>query len=259
MTLTAEELGLRYPTQRDRPALRALTLRLDPGERLAVVGPNGSGKSTLLRLLAGLLTPTTGCASLDGRPVHTLPAAHRAARIAYVPQSPSLAFAFDVARFVAFGRHALGRRGLADHVRGALEAVDLADRADEPLGVLSQGQRQRASIARALCQIADPPAGGALLLADEPTASLDPRHTAEIMRVFHGLRGRGITVIAALHDLAAAAEFDRVLLLGPDGAALADGPPEQALAPEPLRAAFGIDFERLLGRDGRLRALTPLG
>ncbi|MEO0630669.1 MAG: ATP-binding cassette domain-containing protein, partial [Planctomycetota bacterium] len=218
---------------------------------------NGSGKSTLLRLLGGHLTPGAGCVTLDGSHVTSLATRHRARHIAIVPQSVSLAFPFTVARFVEFGRHALGRKGIDAAVAEALERVDLAGRADDPVGELSQGQQQRASIARALCQISGMPDGGRYLLADEPTASLDPAHTLLVGSLFDELAGSGVAVVAALHDLGAASTFDRVLLLGSDGSPIAAGSPEDVLAEKPLREAFGIRFDRLLDPSGTVRALIP--
>jgi iron complex transport system ATP-binding protein len=252
--LAARDLGFSFGA---RPVLRGVTLGIDPGTRTAVVGPNGSGKSTLLRLLGGHLRPASGEVLLDGVAVSSMVPARRARRVAIVPQSVALAFPFGVARFVAFGRHALGTRDLQHAVAEALDRVGLAERADDPLGELSQGQQQRASIARALCQLSGMPAGERYLLADEPTASLDPAHTRLIGSVLGDLAREGVGVAAALHDLGAASSFDRVVLLGERGSLIAAGPPERVLADEPLQRAFGVAFERLRNRAGELAALVP--
>lgn len=252
--LAARDLGFLFG---DRPVLDGVALRTEPGTRTAVIGPNGSGKSTLLRLLGGHLRPRSGDVVLDDLSVAAIPPAQRARRIAMVPQSVSLAFPFSVARFVSFGRHALGSRGIDEAVADALGCVGLAERADDPLGELSQGQQQRASIARALCQLSGMPTGGRYLLADEPTASLDPAHTTLIGSVLAELAADGVGVVAALHDLGAAAAFDRVLLLGAGGSPIALGAPGEVLADGPLEQAFGVAFERLRNAAGRTAALVP--
>jgi iron complex transport system ATP-binding protein len=128
------------------------------------------------------------------------------------------------------------------------------------MGELSVGQRQRASIARALCQLDDATSPGVTraLLADEPTAALDPRHALEALAIFHQLARDGIAVVAVLHDLAAVAAFDRVLLLGEGGLPIASGTPEQVLTDAPLRSAFGVGFERITSPGGRLAGLVPV-
>lgn len=252
--LAARDLGFSFGS---RAVLRDVGLQALPGTRTAIIGPNGSGKSTLLRLLGGHLQPTTGRVSLDGSPVASMPARARAGRIAIVPQALSLAFPFSVARFVSFGRHALGQRGIDRAVADALERVDLADRADDPLGELSQGQQQRASIARALCQLTGMPPGDRCLLADEPTASLDPAHALLVRALFDAISNEGVAVVAALHDLGAAAAFDAVLLLGPDGSPVAAGVPDEVLADGPLHRAFGVRFERLTAASGLVAAFAP--
>lgn len=252
--LATRDLGFSFGS---RPVLTGVDLDAQPGTRTALIGPNGSGKSTLLRLLGGHLTPDTGSVTLNDSQVTSLAPRDRAKRIAIVPQSVSLVFPFTVARFVEFGRHALGRKGIDTAVAGALERVDLADRADDPVGELSQGQQQRASIARALCQISGMPPGDRYLLADEPTASLDPAHTLLVGSLFDELATSGVAVVAALHDLGAASAFDRVLLLGSDGSPIASGSPGDVLAEKPLLEAFGIAFDRLLDASGTVRALVP--
>jgi iron complex transport system ATP-binding protein len=253
--LAANELRFSYP---GRQVLEGVSLSVEPGTRTAIIGPNGSGKSTLLRLLGGLLEPEGGSVTLGDEPVHRLPPAKRARQLAYVPQATSLAFPFSVSRFVAFGRHALGSARLDEDVRRALKRVDLDDRAEDPLGELSQGQQQRASFARALCQIEGMPEGDRVLLADEPTASLDPRHHLRVLAITAELATEGVAVVAAVHDLVAAAAFDRVLLLDASGRQVARGRPGEVLTPDLLRRAFGVGFDQIVSDDGRVVALLPV-
>src|SRR5262245_49033699 len=135
MPLEADKLSFSY--RAGRPVLSGVTLTLEPGAITAVVGPNGAGKSTLLRLLLGLLRPTAGRVLLDGAPIQQIPARQRARALAYVPQRPSVAFAFTVREFVALGRYAAGGPDDPDAAAALLPRVDLADRADDPFPILS--------------------------------------------------------------------------------------------------------------------------
>lgn len=259
VALAARDLAFGYKRER-APVLAGVSITAETGLRTALIGPNGSGKSTLLRLLGGLLTPSAGAVELDGTPIAAIPSAERARRVAYLPQFPTLAFPYPVGAYVRFGRYARGRHGLEAKADRAIASVGLHDRRDDPVGELSVGQRQRASIARALCQLDDEPSPGVtrVLLADEPTAALDPRHDLEARALFDRLAREGIAVVAALHDLAAAAAFDRVLLLGEGGIPVASGTPHDVLAEGPLRSAFGVVFEPLRSPSGRLAGLVPV-
>ncbi len=253
MTLSASDLGFEYAPRR---VLSSVSLAAQPGTRTAIIGPNGSGKSTLLRLLAGNLVPGSGRVTLGGTAVASLSPVRRARSIAVVPQSVTLAFPFSVSRFVGFGRHTLGRRGIERAIAQSLERVGLANRADDPLGELSQGQQQRASIARALCQLSGMPTEARYLLADEPTASLDPAHDLLVRDLIAQLASEGVGVVAALHDLAAAAAFDHVLLLGPKGRPIAQGPASEVITREPLERAFGAGFRTHTDEAGAVVAVS---
>lgn len=248
MPLAAQNISFSYG---EAPVLRGVSFALRPGEVTALVGPNGAGKSTLLRILLGVLRPDAGLAALGGTDVHALPAAARAARIAYVPQRTTLAFSFSVRQVVAFGRYAGGGGPDAAAIDRALAAVDLAGRADAPYGTLSAGQQQRATLARALVQIDRGAAlEGKTLLADEPVAAMDPRHAIGAMVMFRDLALRGLSVLVVLHDLTLALRFaHRALVLGDDGALAADGPAHEALDPSILSGVFAVPFQRLGGED----------
>ncbi|EAU72628.1 possible ABC transporter, ATP binding component [Synechococcus sp. RS9916] len=162
-----------------RPVLDRVNLRMEPGERLAVVGPSGAGKSTVLRLLAGLQMPTSGALSLFGEPQQYLRLDQRHPQdVRLVFQNPALLASLTVEENVGFLLMRLGRfkpRQIRERVMACLEAVGLHDVADKYPGQLSGGMQKRVSFARAL--IDDPDRGEAampLMLYDEPTAGLDP-------------------------------------------------------------------------------------
>ena len=162
-----------------RPVLDCVNLRMEPGERLAVVGPSGAGKSTVLRLLAGLQMPTSGALSLFGEPQQYLRLDQRHPQdVRLVFQNPALLASLTVEENVSFLLMRLGRfkpRQIRERVMACLEAVGLHDVADKYPGQLSGGMQKRVSFARAL--IDDPDRGESampLMLYDEPTAGLDP-------------------------------------------------------------------------------------
>lgn len=257
MGIDVKQLAFAY--HKGRTVLSGIDLGLEGGQLVGLLGPNGSGKSTLLRLIGGFMPPTSGSARIDGSPTHTLSADNRAMRLAYVPQQPSLAFGYDLAAYVAFGRQALGRRDADRFSRDALGRLDLAHLADQPVGELSAGQRQRAAIARALCQLMGdrPPSSTRVLLADEPLSALDPRHALLVSELFTELTRDGVLVLAVLHDLALASRLsDRVVLLSGEGRVLANDPPEAALHEDNLRTAYGVEFDRV-SHDSELVALLP--
>ncbi|HIP99031.1 TPA: heme ABC transporter ATP-binding protein [Candidatus Bipolaricaulota bacterium] len=226
---------------RGRPVLAEVSLDLPPGELLAVVGPNGAGKTTLLRAISGALPPSAGAVYLDGKELGRLPPREVARRLAVVEQRPQVGFDFTVRQLVELGRlphlrfpDRLTPRD-AEAVERALAAVGLAEHEGRRFSTLSGGEKQRVFLAVALAQ--EP----RVLLLDEPTAHLDVRHQLELMELVAGRAREGLAVLAAMHDLNLAAAFaDRMALLV-QGRVLAQGPPEEVLTRDNLRAAFGVE------------------
>ena len=221
-----------------RPVLDRVDLVVAPGELVAIVGPNGAGKSTLLRALAGLVPPDAGTVQLAGRAVAALDASARARAVAYLPQDRIVHWPLAVEAVVELGR--LPHRGLADPVRDrlavteALRAMDVAAFAGRPVTALSGGERARVLLARALAQEAP------ILLADEPTAGLDPAHALALFEHFARLARDGRGVAVALHDLSLAARYCSRVLMLKAGRAVASGTPREVLTPESLASAYGI-------------------
>ena len=212
-----------------------------PGEMVGLVGPNGAGKTTLLRVLAGLLEPEAGGIFLDGRTLAETGAKALARDLAYLPHGAPCHWPLPVERVVALGRlpH-LGPFGQpkpedAAIIDAALEHADVAAFRTRPVQTLSSGERARVMIARALAQEPN------VLLADEPTVALDPYHQLRVLDLLRGHAAAGSAVVAVLHDLPLAARFCGRLVLLVAGRVVADGPPDEVLTPQRLRAAYGVD------------------
>jgi iron complex transport system ATP-binding protein len=215
---------------------------LAPGTTTALVGPNGAGKSTLLRVLAGELKPSSGTVRLKGDPVSAYSAAALAQHRAVLSQSISVAFPFTVAEIVGMGAGERSGPSVAALVDSALDEVELAGFRERIITTLSGGEQQRAQFARVLVQLAcgEAARGPGVLLLDEPTASLDLRHQLDVLATARRCAGRGITVVAILHDLNLAALFaERVIVLD-RGRMAGDGPPGDIITDALLEDVFGV-------------------
>ncbi|WP_373186698.1 heme ABC transporter ATP-binding protein [Halopseudomonas sp.] len=224
--------------------LHDINFRLEAGEVLAVLGTNGAGKSTLLATLSGELPPAEGEILLGGRALESWPADERARRLAVLPQSSSLAFAFSVEEVVLLGRlpHASGREADRRIAAEAMQAADIEHLRQRSYLTLSGGERQRVHLARVLAQIWDSSEPACLLL-DEPTASLDLAHQRLILQQAQEIAQRGNAVLLVLHDLNLAARYaDRLLLLD-RGAVSALGSAWGVLEAERIKRVFGVEVQ----------------
>jgi putative ABC transport system ATP-binding protein len=196
--------GLRY-VRDGQTILVGVDVTVDPGESLAVTGPSGSGKSSLLAVIAGLVRPTTGEVNLDGVPLTGF--AGPATGVALVLQGYGLVSLLTAAENIEVALRAAGRPAAAAPAaaRTALAELGLEAHADQLVEELSGGQQQRVAVARALALKPK------LLIADEPTAELDPAARAVVLaRIFDVVTGGGALVVAT-HDPEVAARCDRVL------------------------------------------------
>ena len=214
---------------------------LEGGGFVALVGANGAGKSTLLSVLAGLIKADAGEVTLDGATLAGIDGRALARRRAYLPQNPRAEWPIAVERLVALGLtpHLPAFGGLPGgwepRLTRAIEACDLVSQRLQPATTLSGGELARAMLARAL--IGDPQ----VLIADEPTAGLDPKHALDTAGRLQALAARGKLVIAATHDLTLAARYSTHLLAMLDGRLAAFGPTAKVLTPGLLRQVFGVE------------------
>ncbi len=232
-----------------RAILGGVDVSFARGEVSAVIGPNGAGKSTLLACLAGLRRPDDGTVDLDDADIRRLSPRARARRMGFLPQTPEIAWAVDVETLVGLGRTpfvgALGL-GAADReaVARALAATDMTGMSQRVVTTLSGGERARALIARALAGEPD------WLLADEPMTGLDPGHQLDAADLFRKMAADGRGVVVTLHDLSLAARVaDKIVVLA-GGRVLADGRPAEALTPQVLAEAYGIEARVVAGAGG---------
>lgn len=235
----------------DSPCLKGVQLHLTPGKFYGLIGPNGSGKTTLINLLAGNCTPTHGIAELRSKPVIHYSKLELAKIMALVPQSFSLEFEYSVFELVMMGRHPYISRFSTPSetdinvVNSCLKQLDIEHLSHRYVTMLSGGERQRVLVARALAQQTP------VLLLDEATASLDIRHSIEIMHAIrHRVVKQQVTVIGAIHDLDLAAAFCDEILVMHQGTIHTTGTVKETLTPELLFDIFGVDAEVMCQPDG---------
>ncbi|GGX30180.1 ABC transporter ATP-binding protein [Undibacterium squillarum] len=194
-------------------ALRGLSLRIAPGEFVAIMGSSGSGKSTLLNILGALDKPSAGSYRLNGTEVGAMDddaaSALRSRQIGFVFQSFHLLPRLTVLENVLLPQRYLPEQDpeAPQRARALLERMGLGHRIDHRPGELSGGQLQRAAIARALLN------QPSLLLADEPTGNLDSKSATDVLQLFSELHSLGQTIVLVTHDPNVAAKAQRTILL----------------------------------------------
>lgn len=219
--------------------LHPTSLSFTNGCLAAVVGPNGAGKSTFVKALLGLATHT-GEVLLDDAPLARLSPKDRAKAVSYLPQGQSHAWPLPVAQVIALGRYPHGqsrsmRGGQRDEiVDQMITRMGLEGQRDQSVLTLSGGEQMRVAMARALAVEAD------FLLADEPLASLDPRHQFAMMDILKNEAHSDHGVVVVIHDLRLAALYaDRIIMLSA-GQVVADGTPEDVLNTKNVTSVFDV-------------------
>lgn len=253
-TLKVSQLEFRHGT---RLILDHIDLALTPGSITAVLGPNGAGKSTLLGCMAGLLTPRAGTVALGGIELPAMRSRERAQQIAFLPQTPEIAWPIDVATLVALGR--IPYSGIASDsdnraaVERAMAMTSVAQWAQRNVTELSGGERARVLLARIFAGTSR------WILADEPFTGLDPAHQFEAAELLRRFAADGGGVVLTIHDLSLAARIaDRIVVLN-EGRIAADGTPEVALEATILRHVYGVETEWLVASTRRTPVIAIHG
>ena len=235
--LTAQDLSVALS---GRAVLHDVSLALPSGRLVALVGPNGAGKTTLLRALAGLV-PSEGIVHVGGDALSALSLRERARRFGYLPQGHMVHWPLPARDIVALGRYPHGATDPArltpadaEAVARAMRIADVVDFAERPVTELSGGERSRVALARVLAVEAP------VILADEPTSSLDPRHQIDVMKTLRLATGKGALVIVVTHDLGLAARFADTILVLSDGRLVSQGAPMEALSEQIMADVFRI-------------------
>lgn len=225
-----------------RAVVSGVELEVRAGEVTTLVGPNGAGKSTILRTLAALLEPVAGHVLVDGEPLRRLGAAERARRLSVVLTDRPRTELLTCEDVVESGRYPYtGRFGaLSGHDREVVRRTMLLTNTwgmrDEDFMRLSDGQRQRVLLARAICQEPD------VLLLDEPTSYLDVRYQVELLSILRELaRTEGVAVVATLHELQLARVVSDQVVCVRDGRVFACGTPAEVFVPEVIDALFDLE------------------
>ena len=241
MELTFETRSLRYSYAKSF-VLDGIDLDIHEGETIGILGPNGCGKTTLLKNLNKNLVPFEGSVILDGEDMNEMSKKSVAQKIAVVPQTNEIRFAFTVREIISMGR--MPFQGLMSSeskndieiIDAAMEKTGLTDFADRYINTMSGGERQRVIIARALVQTPK------ILLMDEPTLHLDISTQFDVLDLVQKLsREEGMTVVIVSHDLPMVVRYcDRIVMLK-DHKIFAIGTPEEVLTSENMRAVFNVD------------------
>lgn len=238
MMLNAVELAFGYRRAR---VGQGVTLSVERGEVVCLLGPNGCGKTTLFKTLLGLIPSQGGRLELDGRDTAQFSRAEFARRIGYVPQANAAYFPFGVLDVVLMGRASrVGAFATPSAIdvaaaKAAMAALGITHLGPRPYTALSGGERQMVLIARALAQ--EP----AMIVMDEPTASLDFGNQARVLEQIRSLARSGLAVVLSTHDPGHAfACADRVALMKA-GRLVALGTPTDVVTPATLRELYGVD------------------
>jgi iron complex transport system ATP-binding protein len=239
--LTARDLSV---TLGGRSVLNDISLSLSSGHLVALVGPNGAGKTTLLRALAGLV-PSEGAIHVGGDALSSLSLRQRARRFGYLPQGHVVHWPLPARDIVALGRYPHGAMDPArlsprdaEAVLRAMRATDVVEFSERRVTELSGGERSRVALARVLAVEAP------VILADEPTASLDPRHQIDVMKNLRQAADKSALVIVVTHDLGLAARFADTVLVLSEGRLVSQGNAAEALSEQVMADVFRISAYR---------------
>lgn len=223
--------------------LESINLELNSGELVVLLGANGAGKSSLLRSALGLAQVSAGESLIDEQLVTTLSSANRAKKVAYLPQKRPLAWPIKVFDVVSLGRYAFGvnlgrlKNDDLELVESAITNCGLEQLRNRRVDTLSGGEAARVHVARAFA------ANAALLLADEPTAALDPKHQLDVMQLIRRYVDMGGGALVVGHEASLAARFADRLVWMRDGGIIADGTVKETMTAAMMAEIYGVSAQ----------------
>lgn len=253
--IVARDLTFSYRTG-GALVLHGVSLEIESGTITAVLGPNGSGKTTLLNILLGWLSPQEGVIELGGKPHRSFSRRDLSRKVGLVPQDEHAIFDLTVSEYVLLGRAPyldfleMPKEGDRQLALRAVEKAGLTALRERSVSSLSSGERQLATLGRALAQ--EPQ----ILLLDEPMSHLDIGNTRRILRILEAMKEKGQTIILTTHDPNIAASVADSVILLKEGRLLASGPAAKVLDARNLSATYGVPVE-VVRINGRLVILTP--
>ena len=239
LRVRAEGLAVGYG---GRAVVEGVDLELPAGCVMTLIGPNGAGKSTILKTVTGQLAPLAGSLELSGRPLREMSERERALELSVVLTERPATELMTVSDVVEAGRYPhTGSLGVLHDddrraVREAMELVGVAELAGRDFMCLSDGQKQRVMLARAICQ--EP----RTIVLDEPTSYLDVRHQLDLLSILRGLaRERGLSILMALHELSLARVVSDRVVCVKDGRVFAQGAPEEMFRSELVDELYDLE------------------
>jgi iron complex transport system ATP-binding protein len=248
--MNLRNIGYRYE---DTWALSGIDLELKPGEIVGILGPNGSGKSTLLKIMDGMLIPQAGEITVRNAPLKSLRRSTFAREVAMVAQENHFRFSFTALEVVLMGRFPHLKRLQFESQRdvdiafNSLKATEAVEFAGRSIHDLSEGEKQRVFIARALAQ--EPK----IILLDEPTSFLDLKFKRDIFRLISSLSAeKGLSVVLVSHDIDLVAQYCHRIIVLKHGNIFAAGEPSKVITAENIEAVYKcpviVDAHPLTGR-----------
>lgn len=259
--LEAENLNYSYPD--GTQALKDLCLKIPKGQKTAILGSNGAGKSTLFLHFNGILKPKSGTVRFNGKDVSydRKPLLELRKNVGIVFQDPdSQLFSASVYQEISFGPLNLGlaEKTVRDRVEQAMTATGINDLKDRPTHMLSYGQKKRVTIADILAM--EPQ----VLICDEPTAWLDPKHAKQTIQLFNEISQNGTTVILSTHDVDLAYSWADYVFIMSAGRVIGEGTPDKVFSDDilirkaDLDRPWLVDVYDLFIKKGCLSKKTPL-
>jgi len=251
LSLSFSGVGRRANANTDIKILDEVSVELNQGDFHILLGPNGAGKSSLIKVLAGLNEFESGNLVFGGKAIAEYSLAELAKKRAVLSQDSEVVFPVKVREVIALGRSPYAGLSLSKADKRVVEEVislmQLDEFSEQPVNLLSGGERKRVQIARVLCQDTE------LIYFDEPLNSLDVKYQLKVLELFRSLCKKGKTVVCAMHDLNLAFEFASHITLLKNGKVIIQGEVEQVTNKEVLESVYEVGIDIFANASGKQR------